>query len=74
MEAVLNLLVCTHLQRSEGNSVSRMDMTIGQMRRYLLLNDLVHHVSGMDVNGTDGHDFLPVSRSELADQHGDEGV
>lgn len=28
----------------------------------------------MDVNGADGHDLLPVSRGELADQHGDEGV
>lgn len=28
----------------------------------------------MDVDGTDGHDLLPVARSELANQHGDEGV
>lgn len=41
---------------------------------HLLRDDLVHHISGVHVDGADGHDFLPVSGRQLPDQHGDECV
>lgn len=41
---------------------------------HLLTDHLGHHISGVDVDGADGHNFLPVTRCELANQHGDERV
>lgn len=41
---------------------------------YLLGNNLGHHIPSVDVDGADGHDLLPVARSELTNQHGDEDV
>lgn len=35
---------------------------------------LGYHVSGVDVDGADGHDLLPIARCQLPDKHGDEGV
>ena len=43
-------------------------------RRYLLGDQLGHHVAGVDVDGTDGHDLLPVARRQLPQQHVDQGV
>lgn len=44
------------------------------VQTHLLRNHLVYHVSGMDVDGADGHDLLPITRRKLPNQHGDEGV
>ena len=41
---------------------------------HLLLDELGHHVSGVDVDGADGHDLLPVSRGQVAQEVGDQGV
>lgn len=41
---------------------------------HLLSDHLRYDVSGMDVNGADGHDLLPITLRELSNQHGDEGV
>ena len=43
-------------------------------RRYLLGDQLGHHVAGVDVDGADGHDLLPVARRQLPQQHVDQGV
>ena len=40
----------------------------------LLVDEFGDDISGVHVNGTDGHDFLSVSLTELPDQHGDECV
>lgn len=41
---------------------------------HLLSDYFGHHVSGVDVDGADGHDLLPIARRELAYQQGDERV
>lgn len=41
---------------------------------HLLSDHLGHHISGVDVDGADGHDLLPIARCKLANQQGDEGV
>lgn len=41
---------------------------------HLLSDHLRYDVSGMDVNGADGHNLLPVTLCELSNQHRDEGV
>lgn len=41
---------------------------------HLLSDHLGHYVSGVDVDGADSHDLLPIARRELPNQHGDEGV
>lgn len=41
---------------------------------HLLTDHLGHHISSVDVDGADGHDFLSVARCELANQQGDKGV
>lgn len=41
---------------------------------HLLSNHLRDDVSGMNVDGADGHDLLPIALCELPDQHGDEDV
>lgn len=41
---------------------------------HLLSDHLGDHVPGMDVDGADGHDLLPVAAGKLANQHGDQGV
>lgn len=43
-------------------------------RTHLLRNHLGYHVSGVNIDGADGHDLLPITRGKLPDQHGDEGV
>lgn len=40
----------------------------------LLLDHLGHHITGVDVDGADGHHLLSVPWSQLTNQHGDEGV
>ena len=37
-------------------------------------DDLRHHVAGVHVNGADGHNFLAVSRRQVADQHVDQVI
>lgn len=36
---------------------------------YLLSDELAHHVSGVDVNGADGHDLLTIPGRELPQKH-----
>ena len=41
---------------------------------HFLSDDLCHHVSGVDIDGTDGHDPLPVGFREVSEQQVDERV
>ena len=41
---------------------------------HFLLDEFGHHISGMDVDGADSHDPLPVGLGELAQQQVDEDV
>lgn len=41
---------------------------------HLLSDHLRYDVSGMDIDGADGHDLLTITVCELSDQQGDEGV
>ena len=41
---------------------------------HLLLDELGHHVPGVDVDGADGHDLLPVAGGQVAQEVGDQGV
>ena len=41
---------------------------------HLLLDELGHHVPGVDVDGADGHDLLPVARGQVAEEVGDQRV
>lgn len=41
---------------------------------HLLSDHLGHDVSGMDIDGADSHDLLPITRCKLANQHWDESV
>ena len=41
---------------------------------HLLLDQLLHHVPGVDVDGADGHDALAVGLGELAQEEVDERV
>ena len=41
---------------------------------HLLLDQLGHHVTCMDIDGTDGHDLLAVPLGQLTKQVGDQSV
>ena len=41
---------------------------------HFLLDEFCHHVSGVDVNGTDGHDPLPVPLVHVPQEKVDEDV
>ena len=41
---------------------------------HLLLDQLGHHITGVDINGADGHDLLAVTRGEVPEEVGDECV
>ena len=41
---------------------------------HFLSDDLCHHVSGMHIDGADGHDPLPVGFREVSKQQVDESV
>lgn len=41
---------------------------------HLLSDHLGHDVSGMDIDGADSHDLLPITRCKLANQHWDKCV
>ena len=45
-------------------------LRVVHLGRYHLGDD----VSGVYVDGTDGHDLLTVARGEFADQHADQGI
>ena len=50
------------------------DAVCRQHFHHLLSDHLGYNVSGVDINGADGHDLLPIARRKLPDQHGDECV
>lgn len=41
---------------------------------YLHSYHLGHHISGVDVDGTDGHDLLSISLAQVTHQEADQGV
>ena len=41
---------------------------------HLLLDEFGDHVPGVDIDGADGHDLLPVAGGQFAQEVGDQGV
>ena len=41
---------------------------------HLVRNHLLHHISGMHINGADGHDLLAITFSQFPQQVSDEGI
>lgn len=66
---ILELDSHTHTPVSE---LAEPDEGLGIL--HLLLNQLGHHVTCMDIDGTDGHDLLAVTFGQLAKQVGDQSV
>ena len=41
---------------------------------YLLQDKLLHYISSMDIDGTDGHDLLSIALGQVPKEVGDERV